>query len=385
MDGQRHLDAVDPEKGEAVSAQNAAPTLELGLSLTALWVGYYRMREIEQKTPLFYDPVAKAIMGEDDARWAFQRMQETLEDSWLMSKAAYARSEANFFPVRTRFIDDHIGRSLEAQILCAQSTSGGKPPRQLQVVDMACGFDGRAFRLDFPTNTLFFEVDREEVMALKKSRLSQIRPPDLTCARRVCISADIITDKWETALFDNGFDPALPTVWIMEGILTYLPLPVAKALLARVHAISAPGSSLVCDVVNAAIKYATPMKKRMRFLRDEGAEYNLFISDPIAFWTNAGFSQIRYHFPGDNDASYGRIPPHPFLQVMRIVIRFVIAVLYLGAGFLSGFFLPIWAGIIVLVGSIVLCEGWALLFQEWLARRLTLFFFPLAYFTEVFV
>jgi O-methyltransferase involved in polyketide biosynthesis len=42
----------------------------------------------------------------------------------------------------------------------------GAYPQQLQVVNMACGLDSRAFRLCFPTNTTLWEVDRQEVRPL---------------------------------------------------------------------------------------------------------------------------------------------------------------------------------------------------------------------------
>lgn len=379
-------ESKDLESGHIPSKDGLAP-LELGLSLTALWVGYYRIREAELPSPLFFDPLAKALMGEENAEWAFQRMQDTLEDTLVMSKAAYTRTEQGFFPVRTRFIDDHVDRSLRNQVLLAQRGSGGQPPRQLQVVDIACGFDGRAFRLNFPPNTLFFEVDRAEVIALKTNRLALVSPPpSLTCAKRVCIPADIIVDDWESGLEANGFDASLPTVWICEGILTYLPEPVALAFLARVKAVSAPGSTLVCDVVNEAIRNAAPMKKRMDLLSKDGAQYNLFISDPVAFWKGkAGFSNVKYHLPGEATASYGRIPPHPFLKAMRLVIRLVITMLYLGGGFLCGYLLSLWVAVPVLLAFVVVGEGWAYLFQEWLARRLTMTIYPAAYFTEVSV
>jgi len=79
------------------------------------------------------------------------------------------------------------------------------PPRQLQVVDLACGFDGRAFRLNFPANTLFWELDRDEVLELKNRRIVQLRPiPQPTCFRRICVPADLIRDVWEEKLIDKG-------------------------------------------------------------------------------------------------------------------------------------------------------------------------------------
>ena len=362
------------------------PAFDHGVSLTALWVGFYRMVEghaqslVEtQSPPLFYDPLAKALMGEANAARAWHRMIGVLQESVFMSKAAYAKSEYGWFTVRTRFHDDFVLRSLLEHTLLGQEKNNGARPRQLQVVDLACGFDARAFRLTFPPNTLFFELDRAEVLALKNDRLALLSPqPALTCARRVCIPADIVADDWETQLHAQGFDPSLPTCWLMEGILTYLPKAVALQLLDKVKSLSAPGSTFAFDGVNGPMQYTPNMQNRLTLLRDDDAQYNLFLSRPEAFMGQAGFplEHVRVHFVGDPAASYGRVGPCVFLQAMRIVIRVVIAVLYLGAGLLLGLFVPWYIALPALVVLLAVGEGWAWRYHEWLARQLKLSFFP---------
>ena len=125
--------------------------------MTALWVGYYRMIEGQTaKSPLFYDSLAKDLMGEANAFQAFQRMQDTLDDSIFISKAGYVRGEHTWFTLRTRFFDDLVQRALLKHTLQAQQRQAGARPRQLQVIDLACGFDARAFRLTFPPDTCLF-------------------------------------------------------------------------------------------------------------------------------------------------------------------------------------------------------------------------------------
>jgi len=335
--------------------------------------------------PLYYDGLAKDLMGEAHATQAYERMTEALDDSVFLSKAAYASGERRWFTFRTRFFDDLVARSLLDHTLQAQHQQGGARPRQLQVVDLACGFDARAFRLTFPPGTAFFEVDRPEVLALKAARLARIQPPPaLTCARRVCVPADIVTDDWEARLAAQGFDPALPTCWLMEGIVTYLPEEEALRFLRRVKALSAPGSTLAFDCVNGPMRFVPNMQRRMALLAADNAHYRLFLWNPEAFMARAGFApqDVKAVFPGDPQASFGRVGPNPFLQAMRAVIRVVIACLYVGAGLLLGLFAPYYAAVPALLVLVVLAEGWAWLFQEWLARRLTLVFFPFAFLVE---
>lgn len=57
-----------------------------------------------------------------------------------------------------------------ALALCMPANAASNIPKvdrgrldSIQVVDLACGMDSRAYRLTFPRNTLFWEIDRQEV------------------------------------------------------------------------------------------------------------------------------------------------------------------------------------------------------------------------------
>ena len=230
-------------------------------------------------------------------------------------------------------------------------------------------------------------MDRAEVLQLKANRLQSIRPPPaLTCARRVCIPADILLDDWEQRLVEQGFDASLSTCWLMEGIVTYLEAEDALSLLRRVKALSAPGSRLAFDCVNGPMRFNPNMQRRMALLAADNAHYRLFVSRPEAFMARAGFGKnAAFIFPGDSEASFGRASPCPFLQAMRMIIRIVIALVYVGTGLLLGLFAPYYVGIPALIVLVVGAEGWAWMFQEWLERRLKLVFFPSAYFVEAWV
>lgn len=97
-------------------------------------VGCYRMVEGQTaERSLSYGHLAKDSMGEADALQAFQRMQGALEDSVLISKAAYAKGEQVWFTLRTRLFDELVQRSLLDHTLQAQQRQQGARPRQLQV------------------------------------------------------------------------------------------------------------------------------------------------------------------------------------------------------------------------------------------------------------
>ena len=102
---------------------------------------------------------------------------------------------------------------------------------------LAAGLDSRAYRLDWPAETVFFELDQPQVLEFKREVLAGYTPtPD-----RREIAVDLRND-WPQALQDHGFDPSAPSAWIAEGLLIYLPATAQRQLFTGIDALSAPGS-----------------------------------------------------------------------------------------------------------------------------------------------
>lgn len=129
--------------------------------------------------------------------------------------------------IRTKFLDD---------LLRQASASGVR-----QVVLLGAGMDSRAFRMDWPEGTRLFEVDTAAPLEFKASVLRQERA--VAHCERITVAVDLRED-WPGALAAAGHDPAVPTVWIAEGLLIYLPEDAVELLLARISAQSAAGSRM---------------------------------------------------------------------------------------------------------------------------------------------
>ena len=182
------------------------------MSRTAVGVAALRAYESSRPDRLFDDPYAAAFA---------QAGRSVLPEPG----PALTGLGALMYPqivVRTRFFDDYL---LEAG--CAQ------------VVLLAAGLDSRAFRLAWPPGTRLFEVDLPEVLAFKDDVLTA-RHASPSCERFV-VRADLRED-WAAALRDAGFDAAVPTAWLLEGLLIYLSYEDAERLLTTVGELSAPGS-----------------------------------------------------------------------------------------------------------------------------------------------
>jgi len=104
-----------------------------------------------------------------------------------------------------------------------------------QVVALGAGYDGRSLRYAGPR---WWELDHPATQADKLARLERlgIRPS------AVFVAADFLVDDWTLP----GHDPALPTLFLCEGVLAYLPAP--DRLLRWAAAVAAPGSQLAVEV-----------------------------------------------------------------------------------------------------------------------------------------
>lgn len=214
-----------------------------GVGLTSLWTAAWRADESERSDALFHDRQARALAGSEGF--------EILD-----AARSVAVIEAPFVPVRTLFFDQRIRRGS-------------------QVVLLAAGMDARAFRLAWPGGTRVFELDLPEVLELKERRLRGARP---SCTR-IPVPADLATD-WPAALTGRGFQPQLPTVWLLEGLLVYLDEVGVGSVLGRLDALSATGSTLLADVMGRTMLLMPQLEPLLDFVHGLGAPWLFGTDDP---------------------------------------------------------------------------------------------------------
>lgn len=134
--------------------------------------------------------------------------------------------------VRTRLIDGWL----------ADALSGGAA----QVVLLGAGFDSRAHRA--PEGAVYFEVDHPATQATKLRRLGRHARPGVVFA-----PADLTADDLGTVLRAAGFDPALRTAVIWEGVTNYLDEPAVDATLRGLAALCPPGSTVIFTYVDRGV------------------------------------------------------------------------------------------------------------------------------------
>lgn len=192
---------------------------------TALAVAALRAVITARPGPLARDDFAESFVRAAGEPWLIS----LLGDSSTSDSSHPSWPE--YMSIQMRFFDSFFGQA------------GARGLRQ--VVIMASGLDARAYRLPWPAGTRIFEVDQPQVLDFKTQVLAERGA--ISGAERHEVRVDL-RDDWVAALIASGFDPAIPTAWLVEGLLVYLSGAAHDALLQRIHELSSPGSELATHV-----------------------------------------------------------------------------------------------------------------------------------------
>ncbi len=247
---------------------------------TALGVAAMRAAETRRPDALFRDPYAARLVEAAGSGWsrimrarigaasggADPAGSEGTADSGDDRSGADGPGETGYSSLaamliaRTVYFDEYFA---------AASAAGIR-----QVVILASGLDARAYRLEWPSGTVVFEIDQPKVLEFKNSVLADVRP----AADRRAIGVDLRQD-WPKELWDNGFDPTAPTAWLAEGLLRYLPGEAQDRLFGDIAALSAPGSRIALNIGRGRREDSpalrTARERRKRLLAEAGITLNL--------------------------------------------------------------------------------------------------------------
>ncbi len=256
------------------------PSIDSGgnpLASTAYWIAAIRARESERSDCLFNDPWAAPLAGQIGPSW-FDRMPTELNSGNEIVIA-----------IRTKFFDGFLSRAVtEHQIR--------------QVVLMAAGMDTRAFRLAWPEGTQLFELDQPKLFAEKEQLLASVGASP-TCSRQT-IGVDL-REPWADTLLQAGFDPLQRSVWLLEGLLHYLPDSAVSNLLDVITNLSASESWIGFDVVNHEMRLSPWTRSWMEAMEKSGAPWLFTMNEPEAVLAERGWTATVVQL-GEESANFGR-------------------------------------------------------------------------------
>ncbi|MGW2050987.1 class I SAM-dependent methyltransferase [Streptomyces sp. NPDC001858] len=244
------------------------------VSFTAQWTAAARAIESERADGLFTDPYARALAGESGFR--------------LLDRYA-SPVTVEYLALRTAYLDRQVLAAAEQGIR--------------QVVFVAAGMDTRPYRLSWPDGTTLYELDHAELLKAKEEVLAEHAPSPGTT--RVTVPVDL-AGSWEDALKDAGLDTASATLWVVEGLLYYLPEDAVRRLLQTAVRLSGPGSVLCGDLVSVAALENPVARPFLQALAEDGAPWLFGTDEPEELLAGCGWSVTEVIQPGEDGS--GRWP-----------------------------------------------------------------------------
>jgi len=210
-----------------------------GPSRTAEYVALFRA--VESSRPkgkrLFDDPYASIFL---DGRLGLGAKVSRLPGGRRLVSNYIDRNWPGSRPsvvIRTRLIDDAVTRAI------------GAGASQLAI--LGAGYDTRGLRLDAARDIPVYELDQPPTQERKKSRLEArcgVLPDNVTY-----VPFDLLDEGVGAPLEAAGFATGKRSVYVWEGVLSYLTPEAVDQTLAWITASGAPGSRLVFTYVDVAL------------------------------------------------------------------------------------------------------------------------------------
>lgn len=234
--------------------------LASSVGATATMVAAGRALATKDSRSLINDPFADTLVRAVGVDF-FVKMLDGELDLSVVENSSPARVQAMIdgMAVRTKYFDDYFADAIDAGVR--------------QVVILAAGLDARAYRLRWPAGTVVYEIDQPQVVDFKTAVLADAGA-EPTATRRA-IRIDLRAD-WPAALQKAGLDPAIPTAWLAEGLLIYLPSEAQDRLFDNITALSAAGSMIATEYVPGIREFdAERVREMSEPLRQLGVDIDM--------------------------------------------------------------------------------------------------------------
>jgi methyltransferase (TIGR00027 family) len=221
--------------------------LASSVGATATMIAAGRAMATKDPRGLINDPFAEPLVRAVGLDFFVKMIDGELDLSQIPDATPdWTQTIINGIVVRTKYFDDYL--------LNAAATG------VRQVVILASGLDSRAYRLQWPAETVVYEVDQPQVIEFKTTTLTGFGAAP--AADRRTVGIDLRAD-WPAALRAAGLDTGAPTAWLAEGLLIYLPPEAQDRLFDNITAMSVPGSAIATEYV-PGLKDLDPERVRER-------------------------------------------------------------------------------------------------------------------------
>lgn len=267
-----------------LTLSNETNTKRKGSSKMAELIALHRVAESRKPEGerICYDPYAVHFVDPEVLAFAASNPEKTKEMSEYYERLFPGL--ANSIRARVRYFDDFVKSSLDEELE--------------QLVILGAGYDTRAYRIEgLEGKVKVFEVDHPDTQNVKKEKIKKIFGylPDHV----IYVPVDFETENLGERLIARGFDRLLKTLFLMEGLVMYIPPGAVDETLSFIAKNSGKGSAILFDyypqfiidgtceleVGKNIVNYAEQQGEPLQFgIREEEVE---------TFLTERGFSGVK--------------------------------------------------------------------------------------------
>lgn len=266
-----------------------------GSSKMAELIALHRVAEsaLPESQRICYDPYAVHFVDPETLEFARKNPEKT-----KAMREHYERlfpGLGNSIRARVRYFDDFV------------RAAAGEGMEQLVI--LGAGYDTRPYRIEKlkgNANVKVFEVDHPETQSLKKEKIEMIFGglPDHV----VYVPIDFEMESMGLKLLENGYYRSKKTLFLMEGLVMYIPPKVVEEMLSFIVNDSAKGSEVLFDYfIQSVVDGTCETGKNMRdFAAQQGEPFLFGIEDGAAevFLKERGFSRIQNVTSDDYKRAY---------------------------------------------------------------------------------
>jgi methyltransferase (TIGR00027 family) len=252
-------------------------------SKTAEGVALHRLRESVrlESERICYDPYAFYFINPDILEFIRNNPDKARAETERYDR--FLPGAVNSIVARVRYFDDFVVKSIDEGLE--------------QLVILGAGYDTRAYRIEGLKKIKVFEVDHPDTQSIKKEKIRKILNslPDHV----VYVPVDLATEDFGKKLQDAKYDRAKKTLFLMEGLLYYLPPKFVDEILSFVSMKSSTGSAILFDYFPESVVDGSCELEVGRNLHNHLAE----IGEPLqfgikggaveTFLAERGFSRVR--------------------------------------------------------------------------------------------
>lgn len=263
-------------------------SLKNGPSATAEVTALYRAIESlrPQSERICYDPYAARFISRPEHLKLLELLSSVPEKAVAMMEEV-----ENFYPgvhntilARVRYFDDFVRASAHEGIE--------------QIVILGAGYDTRAYRIEeLKTRIKIFEVDHPVTQKVKMEKIKEIFGglPDYV----MYVPVDLEIDDLGQRLIDHGYEGSQITLFVMEGLVYYIPPGIVDEILSFISKNSGRGSKVIFDYLPVSVVDGTCAltagKNLQRTVERQGEpfKFGIKVGEVEMFLSTRGFSHIR--------------------------------------------------------------------------------------------